>query len=83
MSANTCRFCGQQIRWMRTEAGRNMSLDPEPTPRGNVALVDTPDGPRARALKATELTDWKGRLWMPHAATCPSVQTRIGTKATT
>jgi hypothetical protein len=51
-----------------------MPLDPDPNPSGNVALIDTADGPRARALKAADLLDWKGRLWMPHAATCPGAK---------
>jgi len=80
MSRNGCQWCGQQIRWVRTEAGRNMCLDPHPTPAGNVALVQTPDGTRARALKVAELAEWRGQLWMPHMATCPHVRTRTGTK---
>ena len=79
MSRNGCQWCGQQVRWVRTEAGRNMCLDPRPTPGGNVALVDTEGGLRARVLTTAELYDWRGQLWMPHIATCPHVRTRTGT----
>lgn len=82
MTHPSCRFCGQQIRWVRTEAGKNMALDPQPTPSGNVALVDREGGTRARVLTAAELLNWRAQLWMPHAVTCPPVRTRIGTKRT-
>jgi hypothetical protein len=77
----TCRWCGQPIKWVVTERGRNMCLDPEPNPAGNVVLLAQPDGgQRARVLKAAQLAEWRGtRLWMPHPATCTHVRTRTGT----
>ena len=80
-SRATCRWCGAPIRWVATEAaGRPMCLDPQPSPTGNVALISTKTGPRARVLKAEEIAGWRAQRWMPHAATCPAVRTRIGTK---
>ena len=78
--SRTCQWCGKPVRWVTTERGRRMCLDPEPTPSGNVALVADEGGQRARALTAAELYDWRGQLWMPHIATCPHVRTRTGTK---
>jgi hypothetical protein len=79
MKRATCQWCGQPIRWMTTEKGRRMCLDPEPTQAGNVALVDLEEGQRARVLTAAELYEWRGRLWMPHSATCSHIRTRTGT----
>jgi hypothetical protein len=78
--SNTCRWCGMPIRWVTTERGRRMCLDPEPTSVGNVALVTTADGLRARALATAELAEWRGPLWLPHMASCSHVTTRTGTK---
>lgn len=71
----SCRACGAPIRWVRTLNEKPMPLDDEPNDEGNVELVNTPAGPRARVLSAKE----RGQAnlfaiprWMPHHATCPS-----------
>jgi hypothetical protein len=35
-----CRSCRKPIAWARTEAGKNMPLDPVPDMRGNVIFVE-------------------------------------------
>ena len=39
MIVSTCRSCGAEIVWMRTENGKAMPLDP-----GEIALVESPHG---------------------------------------
>lgn len=77
---STCRWCGAPIRWVTTERGRNMCVDPQPAAGGNVALIDTPTGPRAHVLTVAERKEWTGQVWMPHSATCTHVRTRVGAK---
>lgn len=72
----TCRWCNQPVRWVISERGRNMCLDPQPSTLGNVVLIATASGTRARVVAADELAARRkqiGQLWMPHAATCPHI----------
>ena len=78
MSA-TCRWCGRPMRWLKSTRDRNLCVDPDPDPAGNVAVIDG----RARVLKGDALAEWKGQRWMPHAATCTHMTSRTGTKRTT
>lgn len=79
---STCRGCGAPIRWVRTEHGNLMPIDPDPDPDGNVELVDD----TGAALDAAALDRFQrtvtavvhaqptltgGDRWMPHHATCP------------
>lgn len=67
---DTCRGtdCGARIRWVPTPAGKSMPLDVDPTPDGNVEIVD------GLAIVHNEpgggLVPFEG--WMPHFATCPN-----------
>lgn len=38
--SDTCRSCGDPIRWAKTAAGRSIPLDAEPRDDGNVILRD-------------------------------------------
>ncbi len=35
-----CKSCGATMLWTKTPSGRNMPLDPDPVPDGNVILID-------------------------------------------
>lgn len=67
----TCRSCQAPMIWARTQAGRNIPLDPTPSPKGNVEL--TADnfavvlGGRAADERRVD-TD----LYISHFATCPN-----------
>lgn len=64
---NTCRACPAPVRWVRTEAGRAMPLDPVPVPEGNVQLV----GGVAHVLHKDEVPQ-PGARYVSHFATCPA-----------
>lgn len=70
-----CRSCDQPIRWVTTEAGKRLALDPLPHPMGNVARArgtrrdvwrvhPTRDLPLPAAASAA--------AWRAHWATCPN-----------
>lgn len=73
---STCRSCGAKIKWIKTAAGKNMPVDPEP-----VSLDDAEDGwtlineqgeairvePNAYTQDNVE-QDW----YISHFATCPN-----------
>lgn len=67
---SACRGCGAPIRWVRTEHGNLMPIDPDPDPDGNVELVDDL-GEELVAIVHAQPTLTGGDRWMPHHATCP------------
>ena len=38
---SVCKHCGAEVLWARTEGGKRISLDPEPTSSGNIRLWET------------------------------------------
>lgn len=67
----TCRDCGLAIRFVRTEAGKQMPIDDRPSRRGDV-LVDLRDN--GRVLTGHELIARRGEsglLYVRHHKTCP------------
>lgn len=72
LGSGRCTQCGTTILWRRTDNGRRIPIDPEPSERGNVIL----SGPvRAFVLTKLEL-DQAHRagavLFVAHFATCPA-----------
>ena len=73
---SSCRSCGAQIIWARTERGKRMPLDAEPvvdvTARGLFVLREktNPGGPLA--LAAWGLDCFTDRHYQSHFATCPN-----------
>jgi hypothetical protein len=61
------RGCGRMIRWVTTEKGKAMPIDPAPNPNGNVVLLDNFT---AHVLHKGEDPGGRDR-YMPHFATCP------------
>lgn len=66
-TTSLCDSCGAEIRWVTTEGGRPMPLDPAPHPNGNV-VVGLRD--RYRVLTGPQLPA-EGVAWRSHFATCP------------
>ena len=70
---DTCRSCGAPIRWVLTDKGRRMPLDPDPHPDGNIMPVTVTVGgafPREET-RAFVTTAPDGPAWRSHFATCP------------
>ena len=69
-----CKACGQRILWGATENGKNMPLDPTPTPDGNVATVESEGGRLLaivlRPLEAAEARYHGRDLFVSHHSTC-------------
>ena len=57
-----CRGCGSQIEWIKTTAGRNMPVDPEPV------FVIEGDGRDRPEEESRELPV----AFVPHWKTCPN-----------
>lgn len=74
-SLSNCASCGAPIHWLRTEADRRMPVDAFPTNAGNVVIAGHG---RAQVLTGLFLdaarSDDHERVYMPHHATCPTVQ---------
>lgn len=73
--ANTCRGCGAKMRWARNESsGKNIPLDPEPVPDGNLVLVrcDPSEPMTVRALRKEDPDpDPSLPRYVAHFKTCP------------
>lgn len=63
-----CASCGANIRWVKTEYGKAMPIDFDPSPRGNIAIID---GLAVVDGKAVRLDDKRPR-YTSHFATCPN-----------
>lgn len=73
----TCRSCRAPVRWVLTQAGKRMPLDPAPTPVGNIALTEeTVDGvPVVRYLGKSAGADlFATDRYVSHFATCPEAK---------
>jgi hypothetical protein len=68
---STCRSCNADIIWVTTKAGRNMPVDAQPNPNGNVELLPAADGRSYYAGIHSNRPIVPTTLYMPHHATCP------------
>ena len=66
----TCKGCGQEIKWVKTFAGRNMPLDPKPVKMVQVKDRPVMDGVQVESVKTGYMID----VYMPHWATCPKAE---------
>ncbi len=62
-----CRSCRAWIRWHKTVAGKNMPLDVEPHPEGNVFIND--DG-----LAEVGKIGSRPQMFRSHFVTCPEAR---------
>lgn len=69
--ADQCNHCAEPIRWVTTQAGKNMPVNAAPDPdRGNVIKL----GHQWGVLGPRPATAARGRgveLYLHHAVTCP------------
>lgn len=65
-----CSSCGQRIVWVKTEAGKQMPVDPEPVSGGNL-LLEALDG-IDREWTAVVVQAIPGvPMYRSHFASCP------------
>jgi hypothetical protein len=63
MTTKTCGWCGQEIRWFLTAAGKRMPADAKPEKR--IIMVGETEG-----MPMCQVVD----TWMPHWATCGAAE---------
>jgi hypothetical protein len=66
-----CSSCSSPVRWVLTEGGKKMPLDPLPHPDGHVMPVATEHGPRARVLAGHNERPDDVALFRAHWSSCP------------
>ena len=66
-----CTGCSAPIRWVLTEAGKRMPIDPEPHPDGTVVPMVVDGKRRARVLGGSQLPAQQ-RAYRAHWVTCPA-----------
>jgi len=67
-----CKSCHQPIRWVRLEPGlKPHPLNPEPTKRGSIVLLDRNRARATSKRERTQLAKQGDALYLSHFATCP------------
>lgn len=67
-----CRSCGAPFRWVTTEAGKPMSLDPLPRPMGNVIMVPRGQSRLVAKVVSKSALPVKGApAYQTHFVSCP------------
>lgn len=69
-----CKSCGASILWAKTDTGKSMPVDAEPTDDGNVLLYRTPRGLQAVVMGARTEPDPRASRHHTHFETCPQAQ---------
>lgn len=70
--SDECRSCKAPIVWAKTRTGKDMPIDAEPRPDGNIRLTVRGGQPYADVLSAARIatsTSW-GALRTSHFVTC-------------
>lgn len=72
VNGGRCEQCDATVEWVTTERNsKPMPLDVGTDPAGNVVMVPTPAGPRARVFGRGREPDVPGDRRISHYATCP------------
>lgn len=72
-----CKSCGSPVRWARSKSsGKNLPLDPEPNPNGNLGIVEAQHPPgSSMALPVVAVNPTKALTnyrYLSHFVTCPN-----------
>jgi len=69
-----CKGCPARVAWCRTEKGKAIPIDLEPTKSGNIVLEqpDPRDAPIARVVRSNLLPDTP--RYVAHFATCSAAE---------
>ncbi len=64
-----CKSCNAVVFWCKTESGKLMPVDAEPTGDGNLVIFDNGN---VRAVTGEGRITFAGELHKSHFATCPN-----------
>lgn len=70
-----CRNCGKAVYWCKTNTGKIMPVDAEPSEDGNIILERNALGQVANVLNLADLATARAqgkRLHKSHFVTCPN-----------
>lgn len=69
-----CKYCGAELKWIRTAGGKRMPCDPEPIPYryqlGARERIVTPNGEVLPCELDIKPEEAEGSGYLPHFATC-------------
>ena len=68
MNHGRCGSCGARVLWVEMVSGKKAPLDADPSPRGNIRIIDGV----GQVVPKAELADAQagGLLYLSHFATC-------------
>jgi hypothetical protein len=69
-----CRTCGAAFIWTKTQNGKRMPVDAEPSSAGNYILQDDGDTPLAVRLANDTAATYTGEKHQSHFETCPDAK---------
>lgn len=68
MNKSKCKDCGQLIIWCRTETGKRIAVDPQPSSEGNLQLASGELLPTVRSMSRGYTPGTP--LYLNHAKSC-------------
>lgn len=67
-----CGACKERIIWAKTTAGRSMPLNPDPSPDGNVMLIEGVATVLGKHTSEDVRLSGSEPLYVAHWSTCPN-----------
>ena len=64
---STCRSCGARVTWLRTTSGKNIPVNEDPDPNGNIVVI----AGTVTCAVVDPTQEMDKPHYMPHHATCP------------
>lgn len=74
MQLALCRSCSARVVWIRTQSGKRMPLDADPSPKGDFVIVKHIDGGTLAVLVTPKTVEFYHDIkerYLSHFATCP------------
>lgn len=72
LRVSRCRSCDAPVRWVTTERGKNMPLNPDPVENGNIELIQRDGQTIAVVHPAGHVDLFGGPRFVTHFTDCPS-----------
>ena len=72
----TCRDCGAECQWAKTQNGKNILLDAEPHPEGKFLVEPIEGTSDQRAIYLGDISAVKGRRFFCHWKGCATPSQR-------